>query len=145
MEVFNNIKKHFDVSHIIPKKNNNTEKDLEAVAQEFESLFINEMLKRAHSAKLAKTISAFELISEIKSLVFITLSSVERSILFITTKSAESNWRKIVSERYSSSFKDRSVSVSTRIIIPKTVRLGIRVTELATIEGIATPLVSISM
>jgi flagellar protein FlgJ len=56
MEVFNNIKKHFDVSHIIPKKNNNTEKDLEAVAQEFESLFINEMLKRAHSAKLAKTI-----------------------------------------------------------------------------------------
>ena len=95
--------------------------------------------------KLAKTISAFELISEIKSLVFITLSSVERSILFITTKSAESNWRKIVSERYSSSFKERSVSVSTTIMIPKTVRLGIRATELATIEGIATPLVSIRM
>ena len=57
MEVFNNIKKQFDVSQIINKENkNNTDRDLEEVAQEFESLFINEMLKRAHSAKLAKTI-----------------------------------------------------------------------------------------
>ena len=57
MEVFNNIKKQFDVSQIINKENkSNADKDLEEVAQEFESLFINEMLKRAHSAKLAKTI-----------------------------------------------------------------------------------------
>ena len=57
MEVFNNIKKQFDVSQIINKENKkNFNRDLEAVAQEFESLFINEMLKRAHSAKLAKTI-----------------------------------------------------------------------------------------
>ena len=57
MEVFNNIKKQFDVSQIINKENkNNTNRDLKEVAQEFESLFINEMLKRAHSAKLAKTI-----------------------------------------------------------------------------------------
>ena len=57
MEVFNNIKKQFDVSQIINKeKTNNSNRDLEEVAQEFESLFINEMLKRAHSAKLAKTI-----------------------------------------------------------------------------------------
>ena len=57
MEVFNNIKKQFDVSQIINKDNtNNSNRDLEEVAQEFESLFINEMLKRAHSAKLAKTI-----------------------------------------------------------------------------------------
>tara|TARA_B100000900_G_scaffold274498_1_gene234557 strand:+ start:166 stop:495 length:330 start_codon:yes stop_codon:yes gene_type:complete len=55
MEVFNNIKKQFDVSLILNKQDN-TNKDLEDVAQEFESLFINEMLKRAHSAKLAKTI-----------------------------------------------------------------------------------------
>jgi len=55
MEVFNNIKKQFDVSQILIKKEN-TNNDLEEVAQEFESLFINEMLKRAHSAKLAKTI-----------------------------------------------------------------------------------------
>ena len=57
MEVFNNIKKKIDLSQIVAdKKNSNSKKDLESVAQEFESLFINEMLKRAHSAKLAKTI-----------------------------------------------------------------------------------------
>ena len=50
MEVFNNIKKHFDIAHIIPKKENNTEKDLEAVAQEFESLFINEDKARTEKA-----------------------------------------------------------------------------------------------
>ena len=57
MEVFNNIKKQFDISQILNKESkNNSNRDLEEVAQEFESLFINEMLKRAHSAKLAKTI-----------------------------------------------------------------------------------------
>ena len=57
MEVLNNIKKQFDIYQIINKENtNNVNRDLEEVAQEFESLFINEMLKRAHSAKLAKTI-----------------------------------------------------------------------------------------
>ena len=57
MEVLNNIKKQFDVSQIMNKENtNNSNRDLEEVAQEFESLFINEMLKRAHSAKLAKTV-----------------------------------------------------------------------------------------
>lgn len=57
MEVFNNIKKQYDLSQIFKdNKKSNPDKDLEAVAQEFESLFINEMLKRAHSAKLAKTI-----------------------------------------------------------------------------------------
>ena len=57
MEVFNNIKKQFDLSQIINKESKNkSNRDLEEVAQEFESLFINEMLKRAHSAKLAKTI-----------------------------------------------------------------------------------------
>ena len=45
MEVFNNIKKQFDVSQIINKENtNNSNRDLEEVAQEFESLFINEMI-----------------------------------------------------------------------------------------------------
>ena len=78
MEVFNNIKKQFDVSQIINKENkNNFNRDLEAVAQEFESLFINEMLKRAHSAKLAKTIltsDAFD--GAIVSLSIRTLSSI---------------------------------------------------------------------
>ncbi len=56
MEVFNNIKPQFDLSQINNVKIKDNEKDLKAVAEEFESLFINEMLKRAHSAKLAKTI-----------------------------------------------------------------------------------------
>ena len=57
MEITNNIKKQFEISQIINKENkNSSSRDLEQVAQEFESLFINEMLKRAHSAKLAKTI-----------------------------------------------------------------------------------------
>ncbi len=57
MEIFNNIKKQYDLTEVISSnKKNNSDRDLEAVAQEFESLFINEMLKRAHSAKLAKTI-----------------------------------------------------------------------------------------
>ena len=37
------------------KKKNTADKESKEVAEEFESLFINEMLKRAHSAKLAKT------------------------------------------------------------------------------------------
>ena len=41
MEVFNNIKKQFDVSQIINKESKNkSNRDLEEVAQEFESLFI---------------------------------------------------------------------------------------------------------
>ncbi len=57
MEVFNNITKQYNLSQIITdNKKSSRDKDLIAVAQEFESLFINEMLKRAHSAKLAKTI-----------------------------------------------------------------------------------------
>ncbi len=54
MEVFNNIKKQFDVSQIINKENtNNSNRDLEEVAQEFESLFINEMLKKSSFSKIS--------------------------------------------------------------------------------------------
>jgi flagellar protein FlgJ len=78
MEVFNNIKKQFDVSQIINKENkNNSNRDLEEVAQEFESLFINEMLKRAHSAKLAKTI----LTSDAED-TYTSLLNQERSKIF---------------------------------------------------------------
>ena len=41
MEVFNNIKKQFDISQIINKENtNNSNRDLEEVAQEFESCLL---------------------------------------------------------------------------------------------------------
>ena len=56
METLNNIKSQFDLALLNKKKPiSNDKEDLRKVAEEFESLFINEMLKRAHSAKLAKT------------------------------------------------------------------------------------------
>ena len=56
MDTLNNIKSQFDIALLNKKKPiSNDKDDLRKVAEEFESLFINEMLKRAHSAKLAKT------------------------------------------------------------------------------------------
>ena len=56
METLNNIKSQFDIALLNTKKPiSNDKDDLRKVAEEFESLFINEMLKRANSAKLAKT------------------------------------------------------------------------------------------
>jgi len=56
MDTLNNIKSQFDIALLNKKKPiSNDKEDLRKVAEEFESLFINEMLKRAHSAKLAKT------------------------------------------------------------------------------------------
>ena len=58
METLNNIKSQFDIALLNKNKPiSNDKEDLRKVAEEFESLFINEMLKRAHSAKLAKTMS----------------------------------------------------------------------------------------
>ena len=57
MDGISNLTKKYDLNLLL--KNNNTnkiDKDLKAVAEEFESLFLNEMLKRAHAAKLAKSI-----------------------------------------------------------------------------------------
>ena len=57
METLNNIKSQFDIVLLNKKKPiSNDKEDLKKVAEEFESLFINEMLKRAHSAKLANTV-----------------------------------------------------------------------------------------
>ena len=57
MDNISKITKTFDLKTILSNsKDNNKDKGLKEVAEEFESLFINEMLKRATSAKLAKTI-----------------------------------------------------------------------------------------
>ena len=57
MDNISKITKAFDLKTILSNsKDNNKDKGLKEVAEEFESLFINEMLKRATSAKLAKTI-----------------------------------------------------------------------------------------
>ena len=57
MEVFNNIKKQFDISQIKNKDNkDNSYRDLEEVAQEFESLFVYQLLKSARKAKLSESL-----------------------------------------------------------------------------------------
>ena len=57
MEGISKITKNFDLNFILNKNNKkDIDNDLREVAEEFESLFLNEMLKRANAAKLAKTI-----------------------------------------------------------------------------------------
>ena len=57
MDGIANLTKKYDLNLLLnenKKKSHN--KDLQEVAEEFESLFLNEMLKRANAAKLAKSI-----------------------------------------------------------------------------------------
>jgi len=52
-----NLTKKYDLSLLLKdNKKSSLNKDLKEVAEEFESLFLNEMLKRAHAAKLAESI-----------------------------------------------------------------------------------------
>jgi len=56
-----NLTKKYDLSLLLNENKKNTaDKELKEVAEEFESLFLNEMLKRAHAAKLAKSILSNE-------------------------------------------------------------------------------------
>ena len=57
MDGITNLTKKYDLSLLLKdNKNVSANKELQEVAEEFESLFLNEMLKRAHAAKLAKSI-----------------------------------------------------------------------------------------
>ena len=57
MNEISNLTKKYDLSLLLNEKNkSSSNKELKEVAEEFESLFLNEMLKRAHAAKLAKSI-----------------------------------------------------------------------------------------
>ncbi len=57
MDGISNLTKKYDLSILLNEKNKSSDnKELKEVAEEFESLFLNEMLKRAHAAKLAKSI-----------------------------------------------------------------------------------------
>ena len=52
-----NLTKKYDLNLLLnDNKAKDVNKDLKEVAEEFESLFLNEMLKRANAAKLAKSI-----------------------------------------------------------------------------------------
>ena len=81
MNKISDITKNFDINKLIEKPLNiNKESDLKHVAEEFESLFINEMLKRAHKAKLADSI----LSSEAQD-TYISMLNQERSKQFAKT------------------------------------------------------------
>ena len=57
MEGISKLTKSYDLSMLLKSNSEkDIDKDLKDVAEEFESLFLNEMLKRANAAKLAKSI-----------------------------------------------------------------------------------------
>ena len=57
MEGISKLTKSYDLSMLLRSNSEkDIDKDLKDVAEEFESLFLNEMLKRANAAKLAKSI-----------------------------------------------------------------------------------------
>ena len=57
MDGIANLTKKYDLNLLLNEnKKKSYNKDLQEVAEEFESLFLNEMLKRANAAKLAKSI-----------------------------------------------------------------------------------------
>ena len=57
MDGISKLTKNYDLNLLLnSNKKKDVDKDLKEVAEEFESLFLNEMLKRAHAAKLAKSI-----------------------------------------------------------------------------------------
>ena len=57
MDGIANLTKKYDLNLLLnDNKVKDVNKDLKEVAEEFESLFLNEMLKRANAAKLAKSI-----------------------------------------------------------------------------------------
>ena len=61
MNYISNIKNNLEIETLLKKPTRiNKNSDLQKAAEEFESLFINEMLKRAHKAKLANSILSSE-------------------------------------------------------------------------------------
>ena len=57
MDGIANLTKKYDLNLLLNEnKKVSVNKELQEVAEEFESLFLNEMLKRANAAKLAKSI-----------------------------------------------------------------------------------------
>jgi len=57
VESISKLTKSYDLNMLLKSNiKKDVDKDLKDVAEEFESLFLNEMLKRANAAKLAKSI-----------------------------------------------------------------------------------------
>ncbi len=81
MDSISNIKNTFEIEKLLEKPIEiNKNSDLKKAAEEFESLFINEMLKRANKAKLANSL----LTSEAQD-TYTSMLNQERSKQFATS------------------------------------------------------------
>ena len=78
MNTISNIKNNFEIESLLEKSVTiDKNSDLEKAAEEFESLFINEMLKRANKAKLANS-----LLSSDEQDTYMSMLNQERSKQF---------------------------------------------------------------
>ena len=83
MDGIANLTKKFDLNLLLNEKvKTSADKELKEVAEEFESLFLNEMLKRAHAAKLAKSI-----LSNDEQETYMSLLNQERAKLIAKSQS----------------------------------------------------------
>ena len=83
MDGIANLTKKFDLNLLLNEKvKTSADKELKEVAEEFESLFLNEMLKRANAAKLAKSI-----LSNDEQETYMSLLNQERAKLIAKSQS----------------------------------------------------------
>ena len=83
MDGISNLTKKYDLNLLINEKvKTSADKELKEVAEEFESLFLNEMLKRANAAKLAKSI-----LSNDEQETYMSLLNQERAKLIAKSQS----------------------------------------------------------
>ena len=83
MDGISNLTKKYDLNLLLNEKvKTSADKELKEVAEEFESLFLNEMLKRANAAKLAKSI-----ISNDEQETYMSLLNQERAKLIAKSQS----------------------------------------------------------
>ena len=83
MDGIANLTKKFDLNLLLNEKvKTSADKELKEVAEEFESLFLNEMLKRAQAAKLAKSI-----LSNDEQETYMSLLNQERAKLIAKSQS----------------------------------------------------------
>ena len=83
MDGISNLTKKHDLNLLLNEKTKiSANKELKEVAEEFESLFLNEMLKRAHAAKLAKSI-----LSNDEQETYMSLLNQERAKLIAKSQS----------------------------------------------------------
>ena len=83
MDGISNLTKKYDLNLLLNEKvKTSADKELKEVAEEFESLFLNEMLKRANAAKLAKSI-----LSNDEQETYMSLLNQERAKLIAKSQS----------------------------------------------------------